>query len=248
MILDTISNFPPSPPPLPPPLPNPFTASQPSQLYQVNPLFQPSQPNPPSQSSSQPTQPNPPSQPLATPEPHPSQPLATPEPHPSQPNPPSQPLAPPEPHPSQPLAPPEPYPSQPIPPSQPLAPPEPYPSQPNPPSQPSQLHQLSQPLAVPDDTIRKYPKLTVLSKVSTLAVKLARESYFGAEVLKGSTVAGCREYLPLSQNKLMEMKSFLLRQFPEYWANPIEFETKWATCLDSINQCCKSLRSGKTRK
>ena len=171
MILDTISNF---PPPLPPPLPNPFTASQPSQLYQVNPLFQPSQPNPPSQSSSQPSQPNPPSQPLATPEPHPSQP-----------NPPS---APPEPHPSQPLAPPEPYPSQPI-----------------PPSQPSQLHQLSQPLAVPEDTIRKYPKLTVLSKVSTLAVKLARESYFGAEVLKGSTVAGCREYLPLSKNKLNEV-------------------------------------------
>ena len=86
MILETISNFPPSPPPLPPPLPNPFTASQPSQLYQVNSLFQPSQPNPPSLSSSQPSQPNPPSQPLATPEPHPSQP-----------NPPSQPLALPEP-------------------------------------------------------------------------------------------------------------------------------------------------------
>ena len=44
--------------------------------------------------------------------------------------------------------------------------------------------------------LQKYPKLMKLSKISTLAVRLAKEAYFGVKVMAGCTVRGIGLYQP----------------------------------------------------
>ena len=103
----------------------------------------------------------------------------------------------------------------------------------------------SQPLLQsPEAVTLKYAKFKALNKISTLAVKLAKELYFGIEVLKASTVRGCRDLPILNQNTLMQ---FLFQQFPQFWHCPAEFEPKWSTCIESINQCCKGIRAAKVK-
>ena len=45
---------------------------------------------------------------------------------------------------------------------------------------------------LPQDVIRKYPKLKAKSRAGKLAVKLAKEAYFGDSVLAKCTVSGWR--------------------------------------------------------
>ena len=91
--------------------------------------------------------------------------------------------------------------------------------------------------------IAKYPKLKTVGKAGPLAVKLARESFFGDDVLVKCTVHGSRALPGLSKKELAELKQTLFNQFPQYWGNPAQFESIWANCLNSINQCNKRLRT-----
>ena len=86
----------------------------------------------------------------------------------------------------------------------------------------------------------KYHDLKSLSRISTLAVKLARESYFGTKIMEACTVRGARGEPPLPQDKLLELKNFLEHMFPK--CTKVEFEEKWKCCLDAIGQACKTLR------
>ena len=97
-------------------------------------------------------------------------------------------------------------------------------------------------LSRPDIVIRKYPKLRGETKASCLAVKLAKEAFFGDEIMARSTVKGHRDHPALPQQGLADLKQVLLGQFPQYWANPAEFEPIWATCEESIGQACKHIR------
>ena len=54
----------------------------------------------------------------------------------------------------------------------------------------------------------KYHDLKLLSHMSTMAVKLAKESYFGTKIVEVYTVKGAREERPLPQDKLLELKHF----------------------------------------
>lgn len=92
------------------------------------------------------------------------------------------------------------------------------------------------------DVILKYPKLRSPSSVGTLAAKLAREAFFGEEVLAKCTVAGDRDLPGLPVQELQQLKQTLLAQFPEYWKSPYEFEPLWKTSSESIGQLCKRLR------
>ena len=56
----------------------------------------------------------------------------------------------------------------------------------------SQLHRLI--LLLPDMVVEQYVTLKTPSAMSTLAVKLARESFFGEEVMKKCTPQGKTEY------------------------------------------------------
>ena len=101
---------------------------------------------------------------------------------------------------------------------------------------------VKQKLLSPAEVIGKYPKLLVANKAPTLAMKLAREAYFGEEVMAQCTVMGCRDYPGLPSDELCSLKETIFGQFPAFWKNPVEFESVWVACVDAIGQTCKCFR------
>ena len=97
-------------------------------------------------------------------------------------------------------------------------------------------------LVSPSAVIEKYPTYITPSRLPPLARKLAEKSYFGVSVLKLCTVSGCREVPALPLKELNELKSFLFSLLPQFWTNPVEFETVWVRCTVSIGQLCKTIR------
>ena len=93
-----------------------------------------------------------------------------------------------------------------------------------------------------DTVLDRYSKLKNESRIGTLAVKLAREVFFGEDVLRKCTVAGCRDLPGLPTKEVGDLKQLMFRQFPAYWNSPATFEPLWTTCVNSINQCCKVLQ------
>ena len=67
-----------------------------------------------------------------------------------------------------------------------------------------------------DEVLLLNAKYRVLSKASTLAVKLAKEAFFGDNVLVRCTVAGSREFPGLPHKEMQELKGVMLRQFPQF--------------------------------
>ena len=91
--------------------------------------------------------------------------------------------------------------------------------------------------------IRKYPGLVYECKIGTLATKLAKEAFFGDDVLIQCMVSGERDYPGLPEEELMQLKHAVFMQFPQFWNSPQEFEPLWTKCKASIGQACKRLRS-----
>ena len=98
-------------------------------------------------------------------------------------------------------------------------------------------------LSNPDSIIEKYRVYRVESRIPTLAQKLAQESYFGENVLKRCTVMGYRDKPALPWEELNNLKQKVFGLLPQYWNNPIDFESTWEKCVVSIGQLCK--RAGK---
>ena len=91
-------------------------------------------------------------------------------------------------------------------------------------------------LKSPADVIEDNQKLLLSTiKAGRLAVKLARESYFGEEVLKESIVSS------LPKEKLKEIKARLYEVYR--FNNLVEFEPLWQKCLISIGKACQALRA-----
>ena len=84
--------------------------------------------------------------------------------------------------------------------------------------------------------------LCVPSKVTTLAVKLARKAVFGDNVMRRCTPYGARDFPELPITELAELKQTIRNLFPMYWNKPQEFEVLWTKCVDAIGQACKRLR------
>ena len=74
-------------------------------------------------------------------------------------------------------------------------------------------------------------------------MKLAREVYFETKVMGKCTVSGFRELPGLPTTELGGLKQTLFLQFPQFWKNPVEFESE---CVDAINQSCKKIRTTST--
>ena len=87
-------------------------------------------------------------------------------------------------------------------------------------------------------------KFLTVSRISTLAQKLARHCYFGEEVLKKCTVMGYKKdntpALPVREVSELKQKIFSL--LPEFWNSPEEYESTWTRCTASVGQLCKRLR------
>ena len=80
--------------------------------------------------------------------------------------------------------------------------------------------------------------LQSVTKAGRLAVKLARDSYFGEDVMRVSTVSG------LQKDKLKEIKARLYEVYR--FDNLVEFEPLWQKCLIAIGKACQGLRAKDT--
>ena len=97
-------------------------------------------------------------------------------------------------------------------------------------------------LVATDVFFQRHHNLKGESRAGTLAVKLAREVYFGSQVMSKCTMSGCQDLPGLPTAELGELKQTLFLQFPQFWKNPIEFEPLWSKCVEAINQSCKKIR------
>ena len=99
-------------------------------------------------------------------------------------------------------------------------------------------------LMTPQMVVNKYPKLCTGSKIPTLAVKLAKEAYFGPEVMSFCTFKGVGSCHALPQTQVKKMKDFLRTfSFPGIISSKVEFENVWSKCVESVGQKCKTLRN-----
>ena len=94
----------------------------------------------------------------------------------------------------------------------------------------------------PSAVLAKYPKFRCESRIATLAVKLAKDAYFGVKILSKCTVMGERELPGLPRAELSELKKLLFLQFPNFWHSKQQFEPIWKLCIDAVGQLCKRER------
>ena len=101
-------------------------------------------------------------------------------------------------------------------------------------------------LLEPEAVLEKYPKLMTSAKLSTLAVRLSKEAYFGKTIMALCTVRGTGSFHALPGEELSKLKMLLFQQsHPRLIGNRVEFENTWKACVEAIGQAYKSLRKPK---
>jgi len=66
-------------------------------------------------------------------------------------------------------------------------------------------------------------------------MKLAKEAYFGKDIMMKYTVRGTGSYHALPIKELSNLKEFLMKiVVPCYISSRIEFENLWKTCVESL--------------
>ena len=85
------------------------------------------------------------------------------------------------------------------------------------------------------------------AKITTMASVLAREAYFGEEVMAQCTAQGYGDKPGLPAGEMRELKEEIRKLYPNYLNNSLIFEEKWTKCQESISQACKRARA-KLRK
>ena len=73
-------------------------------------------------------------------------------------------------------------------------------------------------------------------------MKLARYSFFGTDLMKISSVYGCKGQQPLPAEKVVAIKALIASLLPQYAATPYMFEAVWKKCVGAINHACSKLR------
>ena len=80
-------------------------------------------------------------------------------------------------------------------------------------------------LIQPEQVIKKCPKMIKISKILTLAVKLAKEAHFGKQIMSKCTVIGTGTLHVLPKAELQQMKKFINELcYLRLAASIIEFE------------------------
>ena len=98
-------------------------------------------------------------------------------------------------------------------------------------------------LISPQKVVEKYPKLARKSKITTLAVRLAKEAYFGKLHMSFCTFKGIGSYPALPEAEVEKMKRYLNTLcVPNLVTSKVEFEEIYKGCVDAVGQACKELR------
>jgi len=116
--------------------------------------------------------------------------------------------------------------------------------------QPSRYHHPCFIPLHPDLVVEKYAALKKTGSMSRLAVKLARESFFGEEIMEKCTPQGKDEQTNglhgLPKTELYNLKLYLVQLFPSL--SKSDFEGYWKLCITSIGQACKGIRTKQKNK
>ena len=95
-------------------------------------------------------------------------------------------------------------------------------------------------LKSPQDVLNENSHLaSQVGKMTTLAVVLAREAFFGDQVMGQCTAKGHGDKPALLHQELTELKDVIKGAYPQYWNSPHTFESQWNKCTDQISQACK---------
>ena len=87
----------------------------------------------------------------------------------------------------------------------------------------------------------KYDRYVCKEKLSRFAVKLAKEVYFGPDVMAACTMQGTKIYHRIPEKELDELKEFIYRQaVPAIYKSRLDFEAGWKDCWYAIGQSCKN--------
>ena len=105
------------------------------------------------------------------------------------------------------------------------------------------LYSSTDRLQPPEVILAKYQNLHKEDKLGTLAVKLARESFFGENIMAESTVYGARGKKQFPSEKVVQLKHLLFQLCPQYKYHPHQFEPIWNKCCDAINHACSKVRN-----
>ena len=81
--------------------------------------------------------------------------------------------------------------------------------------------------------------------MTTLAVALAREAFFGEEVMAQCTTKGHGGKPGLPHKELMLLKEEIRKLYPNYWNCLVVFEEK---CYEQISQACNRVRAENRKK
>ena len=89
--------------------------------------------------------------------------------------------------------------------------------------------------------VQDHPELCSVANVGTLAVKLARYSFFGDDVLRASSLTG-KNGAPLNETQLELLQNFICNTVVP--SMPLEDFKKhlWLLCKAALSNCCKRLR------
>lgn len=102
-------------------------------------------------------------------------------------------------------------------------------------------------LVPPQSVVEQNPKLLFASKIPTLSVKLAKESYFTKDIMVLCTVRGVGSFHALPETELQKLRAFLQNVYvSRQIGTKLEFESVWKNCTEAIGQACKALRRARS--
>jgi len=82
--------------------------------------------------------------------------------------------------------------------------------------------------------VDKHLKLVTTCKISTLAVKQSKASYFGPGIMALCTVQGTGTYLALAKTEFNELRDFLHELcYPRLTGKRIEFKNLCKACIEA---------------
>ena len=90
--------------------------------------------------------------------------------------------------------------------------------------------------------IQDHPELCSVANVGTLAVKLARHSFFGDEVLRASSLTG-KNGPPLNETQLELLQNFIRTTVVPSMSLEDFKKQLWPLCKSALSNCCKRLRA-----
>ena len=100
-------------------------------------------------------------------------------------------------------------------------------------------------LEPPEEVLGRNPRLRGDSKKGALAVALAKHSFFGAELMKISSVGGKGPGTrPLPEQGMKDIRKVIFSLCPGYHNDLQKFEEYvWRKCKSALNHACNRLRS-----